>query len=112
MMKTRILLIALALIGAALFTTSCTKADFLEGTIWTYHEEGDLDMTLVFVNKLECRMFIPSEGITILGDYTVKGNRINIRCYNGGDTTGTISGNTMKLRLVDSTTIGTFKKKI
>ena len=111
MMKTRILLIAVALLASALFTSSCSKADFLEGTVWHCDDET-WESDLFFVNKSECRLLY--EGGIIWGDYSGDKSNISIRLYNTGEIKGTIKGDAIKCTAVVSGNDGvslTFKKK-
>ena len=109
MMKTRILLIAVALLAATLSATSCSKADFLEGTFWHCDDE-DIDGDLFFVNKMECRLLLQSG--RLLGEYSVDKSDISVKFYGMGEMNGTIKGNTITLTPAwhQDVTL-TFKKK-
>lgn len=107
-MKTRVLFIAVSLLAATLFATSCSKADFLKGTTWHCDKE-DWEGDLVFINKMECRIVFDS-GIN-LGDYSVDMSKISIRIYNVGEVKGTIKGNTMTCSPSWDDVSLTFKKK-
>lgn len=108
MMKTRIFFIAISLLAAAFFATSCTKADFLKGTIWHCDKE-DWEADLVFVNKMECRLLIT--GGYIWGEYTADKSNISITLYNLGEVNGTIKGDTITCSPSWDDVSLTFKKK-
>ena len=117
-MKTRILSIALAILAAGLFASSCDKADFLEGSSWAYTVDSGGGLIITFSSKETCVLKeFYADGVAIpfaYGEYYGKGKIIAIdwKDYNW-KMTGTIDGDVMTINWEtnDSDNIFKFKKK-
>ena len=104
-MKTRILLIALAVFALGLLTSSCGKADFLEGTKWTYVESNGKSHEMLFSSAT--RVFyiqFASDGSPSFaadGKYSGKKDIVSIEITDPSNQTytipGTIKGDNMTL---------------
>ena len=121
-MKTRILSIALAILAAGLFASSCDKADFLEGSSWAYTADSGDGLIITFSSKETCALKeFYADGVAIpfaYGEYYGKGKIIAIdwKDSNGKDKwkmTGTIDGDVMTINwdTNDPDNIFKFKKK-
>ena len=103
-MKTRILLIALAVFALGLLTSSCGKADFLEGSKWTREDD---DYNYEFLFSTATRVFYiefkkSDEGVNYYaqGKYSGKRDIINIELKDGSHEytfPGRIKGDKMTL---------------
>ena len=95
-MKTRILLIALAVFALGLLTSSCGKADFLEGTKWTHSEDDGCSYEFMFSSSTRVLyvQFTPDGGVSSAaqGKYSGKRDLISIEVTNGGGYEVTIPG--------------------
>ncbi|MBR6055316.1 MAG: hypothetical protein IKP46_08280 [Bacteroidales bacterium] len=107
-MKTRILLLALAVLSLGFFATSCNKADFLEGTKWRHTFVEDVQsyaagssIELIFSSKSRFYMLAlseddePYEGYD--GKYSGKKNLVYLDFGSGDGLIGVIDGNQMKI---------------
>ena len=103
-MKTRILLIALAVFALGLLTSSCSKADFLEGSKWT-REDDDFNYEILFstATRVFYIEFNKSNGevnYVAQGKYSGKRDIINIELKDGSNEytfPGRIKGDKMTL---------------
>ena len=111
-MKKKIIYLVLAVLTLGLLATSCTKADFLEGTVWVCHNPDenhqDATWTLSFINKAECTII--GEGY-VRGRYYGEKDKITIEWDELGTLSGSVKDDEMKLHWDGDDWVYTFKKK-
>ena len=98
-MKKKALFAALFLLILGVLASSCGKADFLEGTVWTGKVEalGDAPVKVFFVSGTKCSLSVSDGWNTDEGQYSGKGKNIIMDWRNIGTVNGTIDGDKMKV---------------
>ena len=111
-MKKKIFTAVFSVLLAGLLATSCGKADFLEGTVWTTHFNDEVVADIYFTSREDCRLVLGGDN-TFDGIYSGKGNKIYMEfSFTSYFATGVIDGfDKMKVEWGTERTKYTFKRK-